>query len=469
MTGKGQERVSAGGGAAGRRHELAARAAAETALEAAVAAGAEAADAWAERRRSRRVVVWREAVEELGEAVSCGVGVRAFVDGRWGFAYASGFASDELAEAARAAVALARIADRETGAGLPDHCGQAEVPDLADERLLAASSDHCVELARACERAARAQRAVTDVEQVVYQDAWLEVALANSASFAGAFTASSAWMYCTAFAGEVGERMSGFGLDIARAPHGLDPERTGREAGERAALLAGATKPPSRRCAVLFDAFAAAALVAAVGEMLSAEQVERGRSPFADKLGAEVASSSLTIADDATLPDGPASAPFDGEGSPTGRTELIAGGRLLTFVHDVRTARRAGTNTTANALRSSYRTPPVVGVSNLVVAGEQVPFAQLLATLGDGFYITDLSGLHSGVNPVSGTFSVGASGVVVRGGELAEPAREMTVAGSLTDLLRDVQALGDDRRWVPLAGSVSTPSLLVDGITVSGR
>lgn len=442
---------------------------AESALIAARRAGAEDADAWAERRHTRRIVVWREAVEELGEAVSCGVGVRAFVGGSYGFAFASGFDRQAVADAARAAVELARVADPEPGCGLPESCGETAIEGLADARLREHTVEDCVELTRRCERAARDHPRVSEVEHVVYQDAWTEIALANSRDFTASFTASSAWLYCTAFAGDGADRMTGFGLALARSPAGLDAAAAGREAAQRAALLEGAHKPPSRRCPVLLDPFVAAGLIGVLGEMLSAEQVERGRSPFAGCVGKEVAAPTLQISDDATLADGPASAPFDGEGSPARCTRLIEQGRLRGFLHDVRTARRAGTQTTANAVRVAYHSPPAVGPSNTVVEPGELSFTQLLRELDDGLYVTEISGLHSGIDPVSGRFSVGASGVLVRGGELGAPVRELTIAGSLPDLLRGVVAVGRERRWLPVRGSVATPALLVDGLVVSGR
>ena len=144
--------------------------------------------------------------------------------------------------------------------------------------------------------------------------------------------------------------------------------------------------------------------------------------------------------DDGLDPDGPASAPFDGEGVPRRRTALIEGGRLRTYLYDTYTARRGGAVSTGNAGRGGYRSQPSVSTSNLVVAPGPLAFEHLLAEAGDGVYVTDVAGLHSGVNPVSGVFSVGASGRAIRGGALAEPLREFTIASDLVSMLRAVRA-----------------------------
>ena len=172
--------------------------------------------------------------------------------------------------------------------------------------------------------------------------------------------------------------------------------------------------------------------------------------------------------DDGTQPDGPGSAPFDGEGSPTRRTPLIEGGRLLGFLYDSRTARRADTETTGNASRGSYRSPPSVGTTNLLIEPGEEDLAGLVRLAGDGLYVTEVAGLHSGVNPVSGTFSVGASGRLITDGELGAPVRELTIASDLVSMLRAVQAVGSEGRWVPFGGSVKAPPVLIGEMSVSG-
>jgi PmbA protein len=196
--------------------------------------------------------------------------------------------------------------------------------------------------------------------------------------------------------------------------------------------------------------------------------VQRGRSPFAGRLGDEVASTTFGLHDDGRDPAGAASAPFDGEGVPHRRTALIDGGALRGYLFDTYTANREGTVSTGSAARAGYRSLPSVSASNLIVATGSHTMEQLLAEAGDGIFVTDVAGLHSGVNPVTGVFSVGASGRAIRDGGLAEPLREFTIAGELVAMLRAVSAAGSEARWVPFGGSVSTPSLLVAELSISG-
>ena len=437
-------------------------------VEAACEAGAGDAEAWAEEGVSRRVRAYEGEVESLSDAGGRGVGVRAFVDGRSGYAFGTDLTEPGLLEVARAARDAADAADPDEHAGLPDEFGTTPVDGLASPAMSVWTTERKVDLTLAVERAARERPGVTQVENAVYSDAEGSVALANSRGFVAGYEATQAWAYASAFAGEGADLMTGMGLGIGRDPGALDPDVIGAEAAERALALVGARQPESRRCPVVLDAFVSASFIGFIGSMLSADAVQRGRSLFAGREGDEIADPALALADDSTDPEGPASAPFDGEGSPSRRTALIEGGRLLTFLFDVRTARKAGRATTGNASRGSYRAPPAVGTGNLVLEPGESTLAQLFETAGEGLYVTDVAGLHSGVNPVSGTFSVGASGRLIEGGEPAGPVRELTIASDLVSMLRTVQAVGSEARWLPLGGSVKAPPILIGEMAVSG-
>jgi PmbA protein len=441
-----------------------ARQAVETALD----AGASDAEAWAEEGTSRRIRVYGGEVESLSDAGGRGVGVRAFADGRSGYAYGTDVSEDGVRQTARAAREAAEVADPDEYDGLPDKCGTTPVDGLASDAVGDWSTEDKVGLALAVERAARERPGVTQVENAVYSDAEGSVALANSRDFSASYEATQAWAYASAFAGEGSDLMTGLGVGLGRDPGALDPEAIGAEAAERALALVGARQPPSRRCPVILDAFVAASFVGFIGSMLSADAVQRGRSLFAGREGDEIADPVLALADDATDPTGPSSSPFDGEGSPTRQTPLIEDGRLLTFLYDTRTARKAGRTTTGNAARGSYRTPPSVGTTNLTLQPGARDLDGLFREAGEGLYVTEVAGLHSGVNPVSGTFSVGASGRLVENGEAGAPVRELTIASDLVSMLQGVRALGSDARWVPFGGSVKAPPILITEMTVSG-
>ena len=444
--------------------------AAASAVEAALAAGAEDAEAYAQRQAQREVRVHGGEVESLAAATGQGVGVRAWIGERAGYAFATEFSSEPLRELGARAAEVARTVDADEHAGAPPNAATyPQLEGLRDARIAEWSSDRIVDLALAVERAAlsRDERVVA-VEQAAYSGSDAQVAIRSSNGIDCAYESSGCYAYVQALADGGESRETGLGFGLARAPAGLDPDEIGAEGADRAVAMIGASKPPSRSCPVVFDPTVAASFASLIGSALGANAVQRGRSPFADRLGEEVASEALVLHDDGLDCDGLSASPCDDEGTPRQRTALIEGGRLQTYLHDTYTARRAGLERGGNASRAGYRSAPSVGASNLIVRSGELSSAELLAAAGDGVYVTDVSGLHSGVNPVNGVFSVGASGRLVRGGELTDPVREFTIASDLVSMLRAVQRAGAEARWVPFGGIVRTPPLLIGEMVVSG-
>ncbi len=439
------------------------------AVEAALGAGAAEAEAYAASDSGREVRVHGGEVESLTAATQSGIGIRAWIGGRVGYAYGTDLSEAGVAAIAARAAEAAAVADEDEFAAPPQPAEFEAVPGLSDPSVATWTTAQVAELGLSVERTAlAADPRVAGVEQVVYADSAERVAIASSTGLAGEYESSDCFAYLQALAAGEGGRETGLGFGLARGPDGLDPEAIGAEGAERATAMIGASKPPSRSCPVVLDPTVAASFAGLIGGALAASAVQRGRSPFAGRLGEELASAAFVLHDDGRDPAGPASAPFDGEGVPRRRTALIEGGRPQTFLYDTYTANRGGGASTGNAARHGYRSQPSVSASNLVVAPGSLSLAQLLAEAGEGLLVTDVAGLHSGVNPVTGVFSVGASGRAIRAGELAEPLREFTVAGDLISLLGSVRAAGAEARWVPFGGSVRTPPLLVAALAVSG-
>jgi len=429
--------------------------AARLAVEQALAAGGEEADAWCEDSIERSVRVYDGAVESLTEAGSKGAGVRVFREGRTGYAFGSDLSEQGLGELARAAAEAASVTEPDEHAGVPSAAEPVQPAMLVAAELAEWTMERRVELALAVERAARGRDAlISNVEDTVYADSEGTAALASSNGFCGSFEQTQCYAYAYAFAGEGADRMTGIGLAVARGPGGIDPDAVGHEAADRALALHGARQPASRRCPVVLDPHVAASFASVIGRTLSADAVQRGRSLFAGKEGEQIADPALRLLDDGTDPEGLATAPFDGEGVPQRRTPLIEDGKLRTYLFDSYTARKGGRSSTGNGTRGSYRAPPSVGATNLLVEPGADTTADLIRQAGDGLYVMGVSGLHSGVNAISGSFSVGATGRVIRGGELAEPAREMTIASDLVSMLTAVERAGAEARWVPFGGSV---------------
>jgi PmbA protein len=201
---------------------------------------------------------------------------------------------------------------------------------------------------------------------------------------------------------------------------------------------------------------------------LLADSYQRGRSLFEGKLGEEVAPACVTLVDDGRLAGGVSTSPFDGEGSPTGRTVVVEKGVLRRLLHDRSSAaREEGAATTGNSMRASFTEPPSLGVTNLMLQPGDEPLASVLSGLGGAFRVVNVVNV-GGVNPVTGTFSVAASGVWMEKGRDAHPVAGATLSGNLRDILRQVVAVGDDLGWEHGRGSFASPTLVVEGMTLAG-
>ena len=433
----------------------------------ALAKGGEEVEVVVGRSTSTEVRVYEGNVEQLASATSAGIGVRVIAGNRQGFAYAGSLDTDVLAETLAEARDNATFGTPDEWLGLAEPDGLA-IPDLDlyRESLAKVSTEAKIDLAVELERAVRAQDArITGVEAADYADGVSEGAVVSTTGIRSYARDTSCYVstYCVAQDGD--DTQTGFGFSVGRAPDDIDVSVAAADAARRATRLLGATQPQSGRVTVVLDPYVTAQLLGIIGSTLSGEAVLKGRSLFADRMGEEVASAAFTLVDDATNPLAYSSSETDGEGLASRRNVLIDAGRLNQFVHNAYTARRSGTVSTANAVRG-FSSTPSVGCRALSLAPGTKLQPELLAEVGDGVLISSVSGLHSGVNPVSGDFSTGAEGLRITAGELGEPLREFTIASSIQRMLAEVSAVGADIEWLPMRSA--GVSLVVHGITVSG-
>jgi PmbA protein len=268
-----------------------------------------------------------------------------------------------------------------------------------------------------------------------------------------------------ALAEDGGETTSGYGVSVGREPADVAVDEAADDAAERATRLLGAVQPASGPVTLVLEPRMAATVFGVVAGMLNGESVLKGRSPFAERVGEQIASPLLTLVDDPTDARSLGADSHDGEGLATRRIRLVDHGVLQGFLHNTATGRRAGVPSTASAVRG-FRSTPGVGAQALAVAPGSGSLDDLAAGVDHGVLVQSMTGLHSGVNPVSGDFSVGIEGVMVRGGATAEPIREATVASTIQRLLLDVSAVGGELEWTP--GGTGAVALVIPGVTLSG-
>jgi PmbA protein len=418
--------------------------------------------------RDTEIRVYDGAVESFAAAESQGVGVRIIADGRQGFAYAGTFDESVLFET------LSEARDNAVFGTFDEHLGLAEsdgvVPatlGLYDPALLEFATDAKIDLALELDRATRAgDPRILGVESAEYVDGVQEYAIVSTAGIRAAGRETGCYLSVSSLAEQDGDTQTGYGWSVARRPGDLDVARAAADAVERATRLLGAVKPTTDRLTVVLTPFVTAQLLGILGATFSGEAVLKGRSLFAERLGDEVAPAWFTLVDDPTVVDAYTASEVDGEGLATRRNVLIGEGVVRSFLHNAYTARRAMTRSTGSAVRGGYASTPGVGAQALSLTPGSATQAELIAKVDRGLLVQDVSGLHSGVNPVSGDFSTGAEGLMIRDGALAEPVRELTIASTLQKMLHDAVAVGGDQEWLPMNAAGVT--LVVDDVTMSG-
>jgi PmbA protein len=432
------------------------------------AAPSEQLEVYATRGSTTSVKAYEGEVESLTSAHAEGVGIRVVADHRQGFAHCGTLDEQVVAETLAEARDNVRFGEPDEWFGVaePDGVPEPEL-DLWHGALVDAPMQAKVDLALALERAVvgRDPR-VVGVRTAAYGDSAGEAAVATTTGVASFGRGTWCHLSVSALARDGDETKIGGGVDVGRQPSELDVEVAASDAVERAVRLFGATKPASDRLAVVFEPRLAATLLGILGSTLTGERVLKGRSPFADRVGEPMASPRLTLVDDPTDPRSYGADPLDGEGLATRRNVLVADGVLQGFLHNSYTGRRAGRASTASAVRG-HRSTPGVGARALAVAPGSGALDELVAGVDRGLLVQALTGLHSGVNPVSGDVSVGAEGLLIRDGTVAEPVREITIASTLQRLLLDIRAVGDDLEWQP--GGTGSVTIVIDDVAMSGR
>lgn len=425
-------------------------------------------EAYVGRSTDTQVRVYQGEVEQLAVADSLGVGVRIVHEGRQGFAYCGTFDAGALAETVTEARDNAAFAEPDEAAGLPEPDGvePAEL-DLWRPGLSEVPTDRKVALAIELERALlAADSRITGVESCDYGDSLSEAAVVTTTGIRRTSRATGCELVAYSLAGDGEETQTGFGFSLGRDFDELDVGAAAGDAADRALRLLGATQPPSERLTVVLDPWVTAQLIGIVAGTLGAEEVIKARSLFAGREGEQVAAPFVTLVEDPTDARSWGASPVDDEGLATRRVPLIEDGVLRGFVHSTWTGRRMGTPSTGSAVRGGFKSTPTAGCRAVTLTPGDRDAAALLATIDDGVLVQEVSGLHSGVNPVSGDFSTGAQGLRIRGGALAEPLREFTIASTIQRLLLDLVAVGSDLTWLPMSAAGMT--LVVGDVAVSG-
>jgi PmbA protein len=442
-------------------------------VERALRAGATEAEAVIREGDEFSTVVRLGQVETLKESGARGIGVRVFLGSAGSYQSAntstSDFSEAGLAHMVSSAIDLARVTSQDPFAGLPDANAMGQLSadlDLFYEDVYGLPPAQRIDFARRAEAAAlAADPRLTKSDGGSFDAATGHKVMANSRGFSGSYRRS----YCSVSAMPIAETQQGgmqrdYWFSSARTLARLDsPESIGAEAARRTLRRLNARRVPTQQAPVVFAPEVARSLIGNIFEAANGDSIYRGASFWAGKLGEQVASQSVTVVDDGTLPGLFGTSPFDGEGLPTRRTVIVEKGVLKNYLLNTYTGRKLNMPSTGNASRGLAGTPGI-GAGNLFLENGAVSPQQLLGDIKAGFYVTEMMGF--GVNMVTGDYSRGAAGLWIENGQLTFAVQEVTIAGNLNDMLHHVTAIGNDLEF---RGAVASPTLRIDGMTIAGE
>jgi len=432
-------------------------------------AGASAAECVVREGDEFSTLVRLGQVETLKEAGSKSIGVRVFFGKRAASTYSSDFSREGLDRMLKSALELAKITSEDPFGGIPeaDQLGQLSGDlDLYHKDVYSLPGAERIEYARRAEKAALDfDPRIKNSEGGSFDAATGHKVLANSHGFVGEYKRS----YCSVAAVPIAQNDNGamqrdYWFSVARTLKKLEsPEHVGQVAAERTLRRLGARKARTSHVPIVLDPLVAASILEHIFEGVNGDSVYRGASFLAGKLGEKIAGDNVSVIDDGTMPGGFGTSPFDGEGVPTRRTVVIENGVLKSYLLNTYTAKKLGLQTTGNASRGLAGTPGIGPGNYFLQPGAKTP-KELIADVKEGLYVTEFLG--HGANLVTGDYSRGASGLWISGGELTYPVEEITVAGNLKEMFFHISEIANDLEF---RGSVASPTIRIDGLTVGGE
>jgi PmbA protein len=435
----------------------------------AMAGGATAAECVIREGDEFSTLVRLGQVETLKESGSKAAGLRVFHGKRAASTYSSDFSREGLDRMVNSALELAKITSEDPFGGIPEAAMLGSLPgdlDLYHSDVYSLPGEERIAYAR------RAEKAAIDYDPRIknsdggsFDAATGHKIMANSHGFIGEYRRS----YCSVAAvpiaqGESGGMQRDYWYSVARNLGRLEsPEHVGKVAAQRTLRRLGARKVKTAQVPIVFDPLVAASILEHIFEGVNGDSVYRGASFLAGKLGEKIAADGVTVIDDGTIPGGFGTSPFDGEGIPTRRTLVIENGILKSYLLNTYTAKKLGLQTTANASRGLAGTPGIGPGNYFLQPGNKTP-QEIIAGIPEGLYVTEFLG--HGANLVTGDYSRGASGLWISKGELTFPVEEITVAGNLKEIFRNISEIANDLEF---RGAVASPTIRIDGLMVGGE
>lgn len=431
--------------------------------------GADAADVYVVSSDGFNTTVRLGEIEKLQQSTSKGLGLRVFKNGATAITFTTDFQGKTVQDLVKQTLEIVKVsnADKHNGLAPKEFLGEYKGKlMLFDDSIAKLTPEKKIAMVKEMEDAGRSfDKRITNSNGASWSNSVGQITLANSDGFVGQYQTTIANMSVGLLAEENGVKQRDGWFSLDRFFNKLDtPKAVGEEAARRTIRRLGGKKVKSQAVPVVISPEVARDFIGMIFGASSGGSIYRRSSYLVDKIGQEIVAPSITIVDDATIADGLASRPFDGEGVKSSAVTVIDNGVLKTYVCDAYAARRLDAKVTGNAGRN-YQSAPNVTSTNLFLKNGKTDPKDMIKSVKNGLYLTEMFG--SGVNSVTGDFSQGASGYWIENGEITYPVQEITIAGNVLKVLKNVQAIGNDLSFK--LGSTASPTLLVSEMTVGGE
>ena len=411
----------------------------------------------------------RDEIKEFSSATEGGVCFRCIVDGKMGYASTQLLSEASAADIVRRAVDNAKTLEKDDPVFLGE--GGQSYPDCPEEHENLPEGAQLIQKARAVQAALYAAHpSVVDGTESAVAASRSTIRIWNSKGLDLHYDRTVTSAVANPVVEENGEKDSDYDFAVGSLA-ALDANELARKAVDKARAKLGAGVPDTGAWPVVFSAGAMSDLLATFSTAFSAETAQKGLSPLRGREGEVVASPVVTIVDDPLSEMSAMPIPFDAEGTPARRKNVVENGVLATLLYDRRTAAVAGKETTGNASKGSYAAPVTIRPFTFYVAAGDCTEEELLRKADQGVYINFVGGLHAGANAITGDFSLQSAGFLIENGQKTAPVKSFTVAGNFFELLKQITAAADNVK-VPMPGGITNfgaPSVLVEGLTVAGK
>ena len=405
-------------------------------------------------------------IDVFVKSQNAGLSLRVLKEQKPGFAFSTNLSTKHIPDLITQVVCGATVTDPDPFVGFPSPRAQRPPPfEQFDHELIRISVEDKIDRARSLEAAARSSDPhVKKVRKAAYVETTATVRICNHMGLNVSYdrTLVSGTIMVVAEEGEHAE----IGWDYGFSPffHQLDMPLIGTTAARRAVSMLGARPVPSTHVPAVLPPWVASDVLKVLSASFMADNVQKGKSMLLGRTGEPVFSPPVTIVDDGLYPNGIASGPFDDEGCFHSRSVLVSQGVVQQFLYDQYTANKENRRSTGNAGRHEIKAPPSVQATNFYIQNGSVDPDELTSSLQEGLLVTDIMGLHT-ADPISGDFSVGATGLWIKGGEIVFPVKRIAISGNLTHLFSTVEAIGNDLKFY---GQFGAPSLRISTLNIAG-